>query len=227
MPRESQSARQARARKIIAALKQEFPAVQCALNHRTPLQLLISTILSAQCTDVRVNMVTPALFKRYRGAKAFGEADQAELEELIRTTGFFRNKARNIKACCADLVAKHGGKVPRSLDELVQLAGIGRKTANVVLGTAYGIESGVVVDTHVQRISRLLGLTRNDDPVKIEQDLMALLPRDEWINFSHRLIWHGRQTCIARRPQCDACRLRKLCPSAFKARPQKKKKRSR
>ena len=215
---------QERAIEVTRRLAAEIPEATCALRHKKPLQLLVATILSAQCTDERVNMVTPGLFKRFPSARSFAESEPRELEEIIHSTGFFRNKAKSIKACCEGLVEQHGGKVPRELDALVKLPGIGRKTANVILGTAYGIASGVVVDTHVQRISRLLGLTSQTDPKKIERDLMELLPRAEWIDFAHRLIWHGRRTCIARRPRCDACCLAEVCPSAFKAQAKPKKK---
>lgn len=223
MARESKEAKRKRAAKIVRLLAEEFPDVECALHHANALQLLISTMLSAQCTDERVNRVTPALFKRYPAAHDYAAAAPAELEALIHSTGFFHNKAKNIKACCRALVDEHAGRVPRSLEALVKLPGIGRKTANVVLGTAYGIPSGVVVDTHVQRISSLLRLTRETNPVKIEKDLIELLPRETWIEFSHRLIWHGRKTCVARRPKCDACRLAAVCPSAGKAQAPKKK----
>lgn len=201
-----------RAAKIVKALAKEYPDAVCALVHRTPLELLIATILSAQCTDQRVNIVTKDLFRRYRSAADYARAPQAELEKAIQSTGFFRSKAKNIKACCQQLVDEHGGQVPQDLEALVKLPGVGRKTANVVLGTAFGIPSGVVVDTHVRRISRRLGLTRHNDPVKIEQDLMAILPKQAWIDFSHRLIHHGRRICLARKPKCPECVLNKLCP---------------
>jgi endonuclease-3 len=200
-----------RARRIVRLLARQYPDAQCALRHEGPLQLLVATILSAQCTDVRVNLVTPALFARYADAKAFAEAKPRELEEAIQSTGFYRNKARSIIACCRDLVARHGGKVPATMEELVPLPGVGRKTANVVLGTAFGVP-GITVDTHVRRLSRRMGLTRKDDPKKIEQDLMALIPRKEWTMFSHRMIFHGRQVCFARKPNCPGCILNKVCP---------------
>jgi endonuclease-3 len=200
------------ASRIVKALRAEYPAAECALVHDNPLQLLIATILSAQCTDERVNIVTKELFQKYRTAEDFARAPLAGLERAIQSTGFFRNKARNIKGCCQQLVEQYGGQVPRDLEALVALPGIGRKTANVVLGTAFGIPSGVVVDTHVTRLSYRLGLTQQTDAVKIEQDLMALLPRKEWIDFSHRLIHHGRRVCIARRPKCQQCVLAKWCP---------------
>ena len=189
-----------------------YPDAECALNFRTPLELLIATILSAQCTDERVNMVTRELFRRYRTAKAYAEAPLADIEELIRSAGFYRMKAKNIQNCCKALVEHHGGEVPKDLAALVVLAGVGRKTANVVLGTAFGIPSGVVVDTHVARLSRRLGLTERTDPVRIEAELMELLPQGSWIDFSHRMIQHGRRVCKARSPRCEACPLETLCP---------------
>lgn len=200
------------ARRVVKVLRAAYPEASCALRFSNPLELLVATILSAQCTDVRVNLVTPRLFARYRSAADYAAAEPAELERLIQSTGFFRNKARNIRACCAALVEEHGGQVPRDLDALVRLPGVGRKTANVVLGTAYGLASGVVVDTHVTRLSRRLGLTREKDAKKIERDLMALVPRRDWVDFSHLLIHHGRQVCRARKPACDACQLAKWCP---------------
>jgi endonuclease-3 len=200
---------------ILDRLDRLYPDAHCELVHwQTPLQLLVSVILSAQCTDARVNMVTPALFRRYPDARAFATAEAAELEELIRSTGFYRNKAKNIRAACKVIVEKHGGEVPRSLDALIELPGVARKTANVVLGTAYGIISGVVVDTHIGRLSKRLGMTREDDPEKIEKDLMALWPEDRWIMSGHRLIWHGRRVCNARKPNCAGCDLASLCPAA-------------
>lgn len=201
-----------RAAQVAKLLAAEYPDAECALTFSNPLQLLIATILSAQCTDVRVNMVTPALFKKYRTAAAFAAAPQADLEKAIQSTGFFRAKAKNIQACCRKLAEDYGGKVPQNLDQLVELPGVGRKTANVVLGTAFGIPSGVVVDTHVSRITFRLGLTKHTDAVKIERDLMAQLPPREWINFSHRLIHHGRRICVARKPRCEQCVLRAICP---------------
>ena len=200
-----------RVRKILKVLARLYPDARCALHHDNPLQLLIATILSAQCTDARVNMVTPALFKRYPDAHAFAEADPRELEKAIQSTGFFRNKARNIIACCKALVAEYDGIVPATLEQLTPLAGIGRKTANVVLGDAFGVP-GITVDTHVGRLSRRLGLTMNEDPVKVEFALMELVPKKEWTPFSHRLIFHGRQVCFARKPACSACALADLCP---------------
>ena len=200
------------AAKIVAQLKKDFPDADCALVHQTPFQLLIATILSAQCTDERVNIVCKDLFRKYKQPADFAAAPIGDIETAIKSTGFFRNKAKNVKACSAELVDKHGGKVPKDLDALVQLAGVGRKTANVVLGTAYGIPTGVVVDTHVGRLSLRMGLTTNIDAVKVEQDLMQLVPQDEWIGFSHRMILHGRKTCQARKPDCPNCTLQKICP---------------
>jgi endonuclease-3 len=197
---------------VARRLAKTYPAATCALNFETPLQLLIATILSAQCTDVRVNIVTKELFKKYPDARAFAKAKLPQLEREIQSTGFFRNKAKNIKACCQALVDQHDGQVPRDLDALVKLPGVGRKTANVVLGTAFGLATGVVVDTHVARLSFRLGLTGQTDPVKIEQDLISLLPKQEWIDFSHRLIHHGRQICVARKPRCSICPLADVCP---------------
>src|SRR5450755_1723298 len=212
MPRESTAARKARATKIIAALQRTYPDAHCELNFSNPLQLLIATILSAQCTDKRVNLVTAELFKNYRSAKDFADAPLTEIEEAVRTTGFFRNKAKNIKACCAALVEKFRGEVPRTLDELHALAGVGRKTANVVLGNAFGINIGVVVDTHVTRLANRLGLAKGTDAVKLEQALMPLVPQRDWTLFSHWLIWHGRRRCTARAPDCANCEIQKLCP---------------
>jgi endonuclease III len=201
----------ARVTAVLDLLDRGYPDARTALNHENPLQLLIATILSAQCTDERVNMVTPALFARYPDASAFAGADRAELEEMVRSTGFYRNKAKSIQSCCAELVARHSGEVPRTLDELVALAGVGRKTANVVLGSAFGIP-GIVVDTHVGRLSQRLGLTRETDPVKVEFALMPILPRERWSVFSHWLILHGRKVCVARKPRCSACALASHCP---------------
>jgi endonuclease-3 len=212
-PREKAADFRQRVAEIVALLKQQYPRPECALRHDNPLQLLVATILSAQCTDQRVNMVTPALFAKYRTAREFADSPAGVLEEEIRSTGFFNSKAKNIRAACDAIDHQHGGMVPDQIDELVDLAGVARKTANVVLGTAYGIAAGVVVDTHVTRLSNLLALTRQQDAVKIERDLMKALPGAEWINFSHRLIWHGREVCIARRPRCGACLLREQCPS--------------
>ena len=205
-----------RAAAVIAALARTYPAAHCELDYTTPLQLLIATILSAQCTDKRVNLVTPPLFRVCRTAADYVALPAEQLEELIQSTGFFRAKTRNIRACCAALVERHGGEVPRTMDALTALAGVGRKTANVVLGNAFGLNVGVVVDTHVQRLTRRLGLTKQTTPEKIEQDLIRLVPRAQWTLFSHWLIWHGRRRCMARKPDCAACELRALCPSADK-----------
>jgi endonuclease-3 len=212
MPRETFQAKTARLRRIIAALDRVYPGVHCELNHADPLQLLVATILSAQCTDKRVNIVTAELFKKYHSAADYANAPLVELEQAIKTTGFFRNKAKNIRACCRKLVERHGGEVPRTMDELTQLDGVGRKTANVVLGNAFGINAGVVVDTHVARLSHRLGLTGQATPEKIERDLMSLVPREQWALFSHWLIWHGRRRCAARKPDCLNCEILKLCP---------------
>jgi endonuclease-3 len=201
--------------RVAAALEQLrelYPEARCALNHASPLQLLVATILSAQCTDERVNIVTPPLFAKYPDAAAFANAKPKELEDEIHSTGFFRQKARSIREACADLVAKHGGEVPRSLEELVALRGVGRKTANVVLGNAYGIASGIVVDTHVARLANRLGFTRESDPVKIEFALQPLVPRELWTLFSHWLILHGRAVCNARKPRCSDCPVAPHCP---------------
>jgi endonuclease-3 len=184
----------------------------CALHHENAFELTVATILSAQCTDARVNMVTPELFRRYPTAEKLAEADQGELEQVIKTTGFFRAKATNLRGMAQKLVTDFGGELPRDVEQMITLPGVGRKTANVVLGTAYGIAEGVVVDTHVKRLSFRLGLTQSTNPVQIEKDLMELIPRKEWVNFSHRLIHHGRQICIARKPKCLECPLLKLCP---------------
>jgi len=201
-----------RTRQIISKLKRTYPDAHCELNHSNPLQLLVATILSAQCTDERVNKVTPALFSRCHTARDFAEIPTTDLEDLIRTTGFFRAKARSIRGCAAALVKDHGGKVPRTMEHLHQLPGVGRKTANVVLGNAFNLAEGVVVDTHVGRLSRRMGLTRQHDPVKVEQALMKIVPKEEWTLFSHLLIWHGRRRCSARKPDCLHCEIRNLCP---------------
>lgn len=200
-----------RAATILDRLTSRYPEVRTPLTHRNPLELLVATILSAQCTDAQVNRVTPGLFKRCRTLQDFAGIPLADLEEMIRPTGFYRNKARNIKACCEAILAAHGGCVPRTIEELVALPGVGRKTANVVLGAAFGTP-GVVVDTHVARVSGRLGLTRHRDPVKIERDLMRLIPRAEWSDFSLRLVFFGREVCSARRPKCPECLLNALCP---------------
>jgi endonuclease III len=196
----------------VQALASAYPDVACALNHQNPFQLLAATILSAQCTDERVNLVTPELFRKYPTPQALAQSSQTDVERIVQSTGFFRAKAKNLRAMAGKLVADFGGNLPTTLEEMTRLPGVGRKTANVVLGTAFGIPTGVVVDTHVRRITNLLGLSRHHDPAKIEQDLIALLPKSEWINFSHRLIHHGRRICIARRPKCTQCPLLPLCP---------------
>lgn len=200
------------AAQIVRRLKAAYPEARCALNFKTPLQLLVATILSAQCTDTRVNIVTKDLFRKYPDAKAFASARLPDLEKAIQSTGFFRSKAKSIFTTSGELVEHFSGQVPQELDALVKLRGVGRKTANVVLGTGFGIPSGVVVDTHVGRLSRRLGLTRHADPVKVERDLMGLLPKRQWIDFSHLMIAHGRQICLARRPKCEICPLAELCP---------------
>ncbi|HEY5043597.1 MAG TPA: endonuclease III [Verrucomicrobiae bacterium] len=212
MPRETAAARKNRTMKIIAALQRTYPNAHCELNFSNPLQLLIATILSAQCTDKRVNIVTAELFKKYRSAKDFADAPLAEIEQVVKSTGFFRNKAKNIRACCAALVEKFNSEVPRTMDELHALAGVGRKTANVVLGNAFGINVGVVVDTHVTRLANRLGLAKGTDAVKLEQELMMLVPQTDWTLFSHWFIWHGRRRCDARKPDCANCEIQKLCP---------------
>lgn len=211
MKSSEQDALRHRVRRLQRGLEKLYPDAHCALHHENPLQLLIATILSAQCTDVRVNLVTPALFARYPDARAFADADIRELEKAIQSTGFFRNKAKNIQACCRILVEKHAGQVPRTMEELFPLPGIGRKTANVILGNAYGVP-GITVDTHVRRLSNRLGLTKQGDPVKIERDLMDIIPEKDWTMFSHRMIFHGRQVCFARNPNCEGCLLAKDCP---------------
>jgi endonuclease-3 len=210
--RESASARSSRAKTLVQRLREAYPDAHCSLDFASPFQLVIATILSAQCTDKRVNMVTPELFRRWPDAAALAGAKQRDLEAVIRSTGFFRAKAKSLLGCARALVDRHGGEVPRTIEELVRLPGVGRKTANVVLGTAFGIASGVVVDTHVGRISRRLGLTRAADAVRAERDLVRVVPRENWIQFSHWLIEHGRGVCSARRPVCDDCSLLDLCP---------------
>jgi endonuclease-3 len=212
MPREIVKAKTARLKKIIAALDRTYPEAHCELNHGDPLQLLVATILSAQCTDKRVNIVTKELFKKYRSAEDYANAPLAELERAVKSTGFFRNKAKNIQACCRKLVELHGSRVPHTMEELTQLDGVGRKTANVVLGNAFGINVGVVVDTHIARLSQRLGLTQQKTPEKIELELMALVPQKQWTLFSHWLIWHGRRRCAARKPDCENCEIKQNCP---------------
>jgi endonuclease-3 len=212
--RETPRALRARVRKILAGLERAYPNATCALHHRNALELLVATILSAQSTDARVNTVTPALFAKYRTAADYASADPKVLEQEIRSTGFFRNKTKAIIGMAQALVERHGGRVPDTMDALVQLPGVGRKTANVVLGTWFGKNEGIVVDTHVQRIARLLGLTAERQPEKIERDLMALVPRDRWTWFAHALILHGRRVCVARRPKCEECVVNRWCPSS-------------
>src|SRR5271170_1465857 len=206
----------ARVRAILAKLDEAYPAASCALHHDNPFQLLISTILSAQCTDVRVNQVTATLFPKYPTPEAFAYANPAELEKEIRPTGFFRNKTKSIMGASKRIVEVFGGKVPQTMEELLTLPGVARKTANVVLGTAYGIASGVVVDTHVIRLGRRLELTQATEPILVERDLMKIIPQDHWIAFSHEMIHHGRQVCIARKPRCLDCTLEPLCKSKDK-----------
>jgi endonuclease-3 len=201
---------------ILAKLDEAYPAATCELIHENPFQLLISTILSAQCTDVRVNQVTQTLYKKYPNAEAFAHANPSELEQEIRPTGFFRNKTKSIMGASKGIIENFGGQVPRTMDEILTLPGVARKTANVVLGTAYGIASGVVVDTHVIRLSRRLDLTKHEDPKKIELDLMRVIPKEKWIVFSHQLILHGRRVCVARKPRCIDCNLESLCYSKDK-----------
>ena len=199
---------------VLARLKKEYPDAHTELNFETPLQLLIATILSAQCTDKRVNMVTPELFRTFPNARDLARAEVAQLEEMIRTTGFFRNKTKSLLGMSAAIVERHNGEVPRTMAELVALPGVGRKTANVVLGNALGVNDGVVVDTHVGRLANRLGFTNETDPVKVEQVLMKLIPRDDWVIVSHLLIFHGRRVCIARTPRCAECVLNDICPSS-------------
>ena len=203
-----------RALEVLIRLKRLYPDATCTLNYATPVQLLVAVILSAQCTDERVNIVTAELFKRFPDAEAIAKADLAELTEIVRPTGFYRNKAKNIQATCALLVQKHNGQVPQTMAEIIELPGAARKTANVVLAHAFGINAGVTVDTHVKRLSAKLGLTKHDDPIRIERDLMKLLPQPDWENWSIRLIYHGRAVCKARNPDCANCALADLCPSA-------------
>jgi endonuclease III len=201
-------------RLVIERLRQAYPDAHCELNYETPLQLLVAVILSAQCTDVRVNQVTPALFARYRTAAAFAGADRAELEELIRSTGFFRQKARFIQECCQRLLHTYGGAIPNNMDELLTLTGVARKTANVILGEIYGIAEGITVDTHVKRLSGRLGWTSAGSPQQVEKDLMQIIPKESWIEIAHLLIFHGRRVCEARKPDCPNCTLNDICPSA-------------
>lgn len=201
---------------ILAKLDEAYPNATCELKHHNAFELLISTILSAQCTDVCVNQVTQTLYKKYRGPKDFAYAIPSELEQELRPTGFFRNKTKSVMGASKEILERFHGEVPRTMEEMLTLPGVARKTANVVLGTAYGISSGVVVDTHVQRLSRRLDLTRNEEPKKIEQDLMKIIPKEKWIQFSHQVIWHGRRVCVARRPKCAICNMEKICYSKDK-----------
>jgi endonuclease-3 len=212
MPRETKAATSARLQKIIAGLKQAYPNAHCELDHTNPLELLVATILSAQCTDKRVNLVTADLFKQYRSAADYARAPLPELERAIKSTGFFRNKSKSLKTCCQAIAEKHGGQVPRKMEELTQLGGVGRKTANVVLGNAFNINCGVVVDTHVARLALRLDLTKETTPEKIEQKLMKLVAQEQWTMFSHWLIWHGRRRCSARNPDCPNCEIKAFCP---------------
>ena len=202
-----------RVAQLVEAFPEVYPGAHCELDFKNPLQLLIATILSAQCTDKRVNMVTPALFKKYRTAADYAKAEPADLERAIKSTGFFRNKAKSIRAATLTIAEKFNGRVPETMDELRELPGVGRKTANVVLGNAFAKNEGIVVDTHVARLSQRLGLTKQTDPEKIEHDLMKLVPREHWTNWSHWLIWHGRRRCFARKPDCSQCEIFRLCPS--------------
>lgn len=218
MPRESVEAKRERTGQIIARLRKAYPDAHCELNYSNPLELLIATILSAQCTDKQVNIVTANLFKKYRTAKDYAEAPLAQLEEDIRRIGLFRNKAKNIQACCRTLVERHGGEVPSTMEALIELGGVGRKTANVVLGNAFNVNCGVVVDTHVARLAQRLGLTRQSDPLKIEAVLQQLVPQEQWTLLSHWLIWHGRRRCFARSPDCGECEIERFCPGSLKKR---------
>jgi len=208
---ESLAQKKVRMGKILAILRKTYPGAKCSLHYKNPLQLLVATILSAQCTDARVNMVTPALFSRYKSAKDFASADLPELERYVRSTGFYRNKAKNIQGACRLIVEKHEGKVPKKMEEMLELPGVARKTANIVLGNAYSIIEGVPVDTHAIRISKLWGMTRHSDPKKIEKDLMAIVPREDWVRISDFFVHHGRAVCVARRPLCSSCPVGKLC----------------
>ncbi len=209
------SSKKQRAQEILVRLKRLYPDATCSLNYSTPVQLLVATILSAQCTDERVNLVTPVLFSKFPDAASLANADLTELENLVRSTGFYRNKAKNIQVACRMIVNEFGGEVPKQMDQLLQLPGVARKTANVVLAHAFGINAGVTVDTHVKRLGQRLGLTEHTDPIHIERDLMRLLPQPDWENWSIRLIYHGRAICKARNPACEACQLADICPSAM------------
>jgi len=212
-PRKRKPTKKQRALELLARLKVLYPDATCSLNYETPVQLLVATILSAQCTDERVNLVTPELFRRFPGAAAIAAADLEEIEYLVKSTGFYRNKAKNIQGACRKIMTEFGGEVPQTMEELLTLPGVARKTSNVVLANAFGINMGVTVDTHVKRLSNRLGLTKHADPIKIEQDLMKLLPRPDWENWSIRVIYHGRAVCNARKPACDRCELADLCPT--------------
>lgn len=214
MPNQRRASKKQRALEILLRLKRLYPEAPCSLDFENPLQLMIATMLAAQCTDERVNLVTPALFAAYPNVYAFAEADVADLEQLVKSTGFYRNKAKNIRAACQRIITEYNGEVPSRMDDLVTLPGVARKTANVVLAHGFGINGGVTVDTHVKRITNLLGLTKFSDPVKIERDLMKLLPQPDWENWSIRLVYHGRAVCNARNPKCGICELADLCPSA-------------
>ena len=216
MARESKANRKKRTEEIIRRLRIEHPDAHCALDHRNAYELLVATILSAQCTDERVNQVTPALFAKHPDARSLAAEEQETLELLIKPTGFFRNKAKSLLGMARAVVERHGGEVPKTMEELHDLPGVGRKTANVVLGNAFGIDEGIVVDTHVRRVSQRLGLTKQDDPEKIEQELMELVPREDWTDFSHLLIFHGRRICEARKPKHDQCALCELCPTCVR-----------
>lgn len=205
----------ARAAKVIELLEKEYPDAKVALHYSNPLELLIATILSAQATDEQINQITPKLFKRYRTAEDFANADRQELEQIIKSSGFYHNKAKNIQNCCKMLVEKYDSKVPKTMDELLELPGVARKTANIVLTNAYGIVEGVAVDTHVRRLAQRLGLSEKDDPNKIEQDLMQLVPKPKWMRITDLLIWHGRRVCTAKKPNCAGCVLNTICPCAF------------
>jgi endonuclease-3 len=213
-PRQRLPAKKQRVLEVLTRLKRLYPDATCSLDYETPVQLLVATILSAQCTDERVNKVTPALFARFPTAEALATAAPEELETLVKSTGFYRNKAKNIRAACQKIMAEFDGQVPQRMEELISLPGVARKTANVVMAHAFGINAGVTVDTHVKRLSNRLGFTHHDNPVKIERDLMKLLPQPDWENWSIRLIYHGRAVCMARNPACDRCELADLCPSA-------------
>jgi len=219
MPRESLQSKRDRMSAVIQGLKKTYPDAHCELNYRNPLQLLIATILSAQCTDKQVNIVTGTLFKKYRKASDYADASQEALESDIRRIGLFRSKAKNIRLCCQTLVEEHQGKVPPDMSSLIKLGGVGRKTANVVLGNAFDINEGIVVDTHVKRLSERLGFSKATTPEKVELDLQKLVPQQDWTMISHWLIWHGRRRCPARKPQCHDCEIKQLCPTGKKKRP--------